>query len=101
VSPQLTFDGREVDVRTPRALTDRQRELLRFIRERGVVRPIEVGKLMHAGRPTRCYRCEHFVDCPYVSSDGCDALRRLERRGLVARRARGQWVAVISGEGWS
>lgn len=101
MSPQLTLDGREVVVPRLRPLTDRQRELLRFIRERGVVRPIEVGQIMHAGRPNRCHRCDHLGSCPYVSSDGSDALRRLALRGLVARRARGQWVAVISGEGWS
>ena len=103
---QLTIDGREVaSVRPPRPLTERQREVLRFIRQRGLVRPFEVGVMMHAGRrhpygfilaKPRAKAC-----CQYASSDGYDALRRLERRGLVRREGRGQWVPLISGEGWT
>lgn len=95
---QLTLDGREVErPRRPRPLSHRQRELLRYIRQHGVVRPVEIGLLMHAGRPSP----SSVLDRRYASSDGWDALRRLERRGLVERQARGQWVALISGEGWS
>jgi hypothetical protein len=49
---QLTLDGREVDhpLRVGQPLSDRQREILRFVRARGVVRSYEVGAMMHAGR---------------------------------------------------
>jgi predicted transcriptional regulator of viral defense system len=42
--------------------------------------------------------------CPkarHVSSDGVDALKRLERRGLVERVARGHWRAVSVSEAWA
>lgn len=91
---QLTLDGREVDrPARPRPLTDRQREVLRYVRAHGIVRPLDVGRMVHAGR-------SQAPSPPYYSSDGYDALRRLERRGLVTRQARGRWVAVVSGEGW-
>lgn len=67
----------------------------------GLVRPIEVGSIMHAGRPDPCDRplvgrgC-----CRYASSDGFDALRRLERRGLVERVRRGQWRLRVVDDDW-
>jgi hypothetical protein len=101
VSPQLTIDGREVEVPRIYPLSNRQRELLRFIRSHGVVRPIQVGMLMHRGRANPCLLCLlHGTPCQYASSDGYDALARLARRGLVMRIQRGRWTAVVSGEGW-
>lgn len=108
MTAQLGLDGTEVPypVRRPTPLTDRQREILAYVRLHGVVRPVEVGRMMHFGRkhphgavlllppaPLGC--CEH------ASSDGCGALRRLERRGLVRRVARGQWVPERHEEGWA
>lgn len=86
---QLGLDGRETahPPRAPRPLTDRQRELVVWLRLRGTVRPVEVGRLMHAGRTTPARRGAER----HVSSDGVDALKRLEARGLVERVARGQW----------
>jgi predicted transcriptional regulator of viral defense system len=37
----------------------------------------------------------------HVSSDGADALKRLERRGLVERVSRGHWRAVSVSEAWA
>jgi len=105
---QLTLDGCEVELplRRPR-LTDRQREVLRFVRAVDYVRPWRVGVMMHAGRasgPTKRHPIAVLLTgrpcCRYASSDGFDALRRLERRGLVERRARGQWVATQHVEDW-
>ena len=101
---QLGLDGTEVvhPVRHPRPLSDRQREVLRMIGILGAVRPLEVGKLMHAGarkHPAGTALVEGPC-CQYASSDGCDALRRLERRGLVRRIHRGQWTLVDHAENW-
>ena len=86
---QLGLDGRETEhpVVHPRPLTERQRELVLWMRLRGVVRPIEVGAIMHAGRDVPLRRGAER----HPSSDGVDALKRLEARGLVERVARGQW----------
>lgn len=94
---QLGLDGHEQPhpVRAPKPLTDRQRELVRYMREHGVVRPREIGVLMHAGRRSIASKLQH------ASSDGCDALRRLERRGLVERVERGRWRLVERDETWS
>jgi hypothetical protein len=89
---QLGLDGAETPypTRMPRPLSERQRELVAWMRAVGDVRPLDVGQLMHAGRttPLRLGAARH------VSSDGVDALRRLERRGLVERVARGRWRVV-------
>lgn len=97
MSAQLGFDGSETThpVRRPRRLTDRQRELVSYMRARGVVSPREVGVLMHAGRTTIASKLR------YASSDGYDALRRLERRGLVERIARGRWHLIEHDERWT
>jgi hypothetical protein len=94
---QLGLDGRETahPVTHPQPLTERQRELVRYIRLHGVVRPIEIGRLMHDGRPTPPRGAER-----HASSDGVDALKRLEARGLVERVKRGKWRARIV-EGWA
>ena len=93
---QTSLDGTETDsVRPPPPLTDRQREVLRYMRlKEKPVRPIEIGAIMHAGR------ADLVLVAHYFSSDGVDALKRLERRGLVEKLARGQWVAKIRSEDW-
>jgi transposase len=98
---QLTLDGREVDhpVRIGNPLSERQREILRFVRARGVVRTYEVGTMMHAGREGACRHPFpegrwHLGCCPYAPSDGCDAMNRLLARGLVERVGRGRWRAL-------
>jgi hypothetical protein len=93
--PQLTLDGREVERPVlPRPLTDRQREVMRYVRARGAVRPIEVGRIMHMAR-------DSAPKPSYFASDGSDALRRLAKRGLVRRVRRGRWEATSNEEGWS
>lgn len=92
---QLTMDGREVPAPPRvRALTERQRMLLRYVRHHGEVRPVEIGQLMHATR-------ESAPRPRFYSSDGADALARLAVRGLVERRARGVWAPVAHEEGWT
>lgn len=94
---QLGLDGTETThpVTRPQRLTERQRELVAYMRARGVVRPREIGVLMHAGRTTIASKLQH------ASSDGYDALRRLERRGLVEHVARGAWKLIEHDESWT
>jgi predicted transcriptional regulator of viral defense system len=94
---QLGLDGNEttLPLRHARPLTMRQRELVAYMRVHGVVRSREIGVLMHAGRPSIATKLEH------ASSDGCDALRRLERRGLVERVERGRWRLIEHDESWT
>ena len=102
---QLGLDGTEVPhpPRRPHALTERQRELLAYIRSHDAVRPLDIGVLMHVGRPDPCLSCALGADahCEHASSDGVDALHRLARRGLVYRERRGRWLAVVAAEGWA
>jgi hypothetical protein len=107
---QLTIDGRE-EAHPPRlaGLTERQREVLRFIRGRSEVRPIEVGLVLHAGRERPCRQAQQAPGhsprsgacCAYTSSDGSAALRRLAARGLVERVAHGRWRAIWQSEHWT
>lgn len=99
---QLGLDGREtVPGARSRPLTDRQREIVTHLRFFGPCRPLEIGSLMHAGRPTNaCLETAEPPCCRYASSDGYDALRRLETRGLVERVQRGWWVIVQAEEDW-
>jgi hypothetical protein len=95
---QLGLDGTGTTypVRKMRPLSDRQRELVAYMRHEGDVRPVDVGKMMRAGRETPVRRGGER----HASSDGVDALRRLERRGLVERVARARWRAVEHDEEW-
>ena len=97
MSAQLGLDGSETThpVRHPRPLTERQRELVAFIRLQGVVSPREVGVIMHAGRTSIAGKLR------FASSDGYDALHRLERRGLVERITRGRWQLIEHDERWT
>src|SRR4051812_19009097 len=94
---QLGLDGSETThpLRFARPLTERQRELVAYMRAHGVVRSREIGVLMHAGRSSIATKLQH------ASSDGCDALRRLERRGLVERVSRGRWQLIEHDESWT
>jgi DNA-directed RNA polymerase specialized sigma24 family protein len=107
---QLTLDGREIEhpVVHSTPLTDKQRLVLAYVRQRDEVRPWEIGKLMHAGRETGCparsehVSSRHLACCAHGSADGNDALRRLERRGLVERLGWGRWRATDADEeAWS
>lgn len=109
---QLRFTGEEVPLgvvqRYTRArqppLTVAQATILRWARERGEIRSVEAGVIMHAARgycghggrshdwrgTPRAIGC-----CAYACADGLDALKRLADRGLVYRDPfiPGRWYA--------
>ena len=88
---QLGLDGRETahPMPKPRPLSERQRDVLRYMRRHELVRPRDVGLVMSAGRER------------WASNDGYSALKRLERRGLVEHVERGKWRARSFAEtGW-
>lgn len=99
---QLALDGREVPYpQRVYPLTSRQRQVLLYMRQRRDVRPVDVGRLMHASRDVEPCAYTPFQPgacCEYAASDGWDALHRLEKRGLVERVGRGQWRLVIVDE---
>lgn len=68
-----------------------QREILRFMGNYGAITSTQAGVIVHAHREGGCYRCRRGT-CPWVSSDGSDAMRRLRDRGFVKRHHRGLWV---------
>ena len=101
---QLTLDGREVpydeslQVSRARPLRDSQEEIIAFMRLHGCVRPVQIGTVLHnfnrishklsdRGDPVKAKPC-----CPYATSDGVDALKRLTKRGLVEKVSRGTYV---------
>lgn len=94
---QLSFDGGEIEetavVRRHAHLTDVQKAILRLARERGKVSPLEAGRLVHGARYGICARKlrEDGRCCPWASSDGVDALKRLQARGFLEHTARGVW----------
>lgn len=71
--------------------TDAQREILRFIQNYAAITSTQAGVIVHAHREGGCYSCRRGT-CPWVSSDGSDAMKRLRKRGLVKRHHRGVWV---------
>jgi hypothetical protein len=98
MTSQLALDGREIThpPRAPKPLSERQRELIAYMRTVEHVRPQEVGLLMHAGRPEP----RRLSAARHASSDGVDALARLQRRGLVERVKRGCWRVCTHEESW-
>lgn len=103
---QLTLDGREVEhitVGRPGApLTGLQREILRELAARGEITTVAAGTLVHRARRAQGGHCgiggrdgrySGAGCCAYAAADGLEALKRLERRGLVAHPQRGRWVA--------
>lgn len=107
---QLTIDGdvepyAEVAQRNRivSALSGTQREILRRVREEGGLRGVEAGVMIHAARnaerrfpvcgggakghgPTRSGAC-----CHYAATDGAEAMKRLQKRGLVKKKGK-KWV---------
>lgn len=93
---QLTLDGGEENPagavgRKAASFSRAQREILRLARENGGIKPYEAGEIVHAHRSPPCRRCASG-DCPYTSSDGVDALKRLAKRNVVERAAHGWYV---------
>lgn len=102
---QLGLDGHETPypMRKTRPLSDRQREVLRWMRTFESVRPFQVGRMMHAAgkHPIGWILASGTGPCcKHASSDGSDALRRLAKRGLVERVRRGSWRLIEHEEDW-
>lgn len=105
--PQLNLDGGE-DAGPPRVapLNGTQQLILGIIREQGGIRSVQAGVLVHESRGTRCCMAGAGADrfkgtpramacCAYASSDGLEALKRLEARGLIKRGKKiGMWKAA-------
>jgi hypothetical protein len=94
---QLTVDGGEEQVSTAApsrhaSFSHAQREILRLLAERTHVTSTEAGRIVHLHREPACRHCREGR-CPWAASDGGDALKRLQARGLVRRVARGLWTA--------
>ncbi len=93
---QLTIDGRAVPVVCPlpprgAPLSPAQRAILQHIVRQGSIRSVEAGIILleHSRGSRRLVESRR----QYVSSDGGEAMRRLERRGLVRRGVtRGEWI---------
>lgn len=102
---QLTLDGRETrhpparPVK-PRPLSDGQQRIISVIKRRGQIRSVEAGVILHQMRghcafntrphnwPMRGQAC-----CPYASSDGLAACKRMLERGIIIRGPRqGTWI---------
>jgi hypothetical protein len=76
-------------------LTEAQREILRTARaNRGVIRSVQAGVILHAHREQPCPRADARGCCEYAAGDGGDALTRLASRGLARRVGRGIWEVV-------
>lgn len=72
-------------------LTPSQHEILRLIHNYGAITSTQAGTIVHAHRDDRGVGKERFR-----SSDGCDAMKRLMKRGLARRARAGTWIAVSS-----
>jgi len=96
-APQLTLDGGEdhlpVTRRSLAPFTNAQREILRLLVERDVT-STEAGRIIHLHRDAPCVYCRRGFGCPWASSDGNEALKRLMERGIVRRLAPGLWTAT-------
>lgn len=95
-APQLTIDGGEeiLSVEAPKhhsPLTHAQSSILLLIAERGKITSSEAGEIVHLHRAPPCARCVEHGRCGFTSSDGRDALKRLQARGFVIRLVTGVW----------
>lgn len=92
---QLDFNGGETEhvevTKKGAGFSLAQREILRFIGVYGAITSTQAGVIVHSHREGGCDRCRKGI-CPWLSSDGCDAMRRLRDRGFVKRHHRGLWV---------
>lgn len=94
-------------LRTLPSLSRVQREILGKLHADGHITSTEAGVLMHRARrpfPDGSTRCGFGAKggasgpnavscCGYASADGLEAMKRLERRGLVVRDPAGGWAA--------
>jgi hypothetical protein len=109
---QLDFTGREVSIEASMSYwhpRETQRLLLRLARRPEGVTALQAGNALHAARmslthrPCTAHGAKGFGPtkrggcCPYASSDGSAALKRLAERGVVTqRRPRGPYFAVLN-----
>lgn len=88
-----------------RPLGAHQKEILRYARQHDGIRPVEAGRILHAERPGhhvthsaaagRWKGTERAIGCcPWASSDGYEALKRLRDRGYIAKGEDGRWRAT-------
>lgn len=118
--PQLRIDGGEVPVEHARkqsqggrgggVLSYAQREILAVIREKGSIRGVEAGVIVHAHRSPPCmgtrrasatddrYKGGGAGCCAFASTDGAAALKRLRERGMVQQRGDRSWVRAEADE---
>ena len=91
---QLAIDGSEVPVqlatKVGRRLTPAQREIMHRLDTDGTIRPVTAGMIVLLLNETRPGMLERRRQ--HASSDGAAALKRLAKRGLVERQARGKWT---------
>lgn len=90
---QLDIYGGEVDAPVASSksppLAPAQHEILRLIQTYGAITSTQAGTIVHAHREDRGKGKER-----YRSSDGCDAMKRLKKRGLVRRARPGTWISA-------
>lgn len=92
---QLDLFGQQVGapiVTRHAGFTRAQREILRVVGRTGSIRSVEAGRILHAHRYPPCRRCAGT--CPWASTDGNDALKRLMARGFVQRASPGVWISA-------
>lgn len=107
---QLDIYGGEVTIPTSMSRwhpTQAQSLLLRLARREEGVTALQAGVVLHGrrrslgigtcGAGARGYGPTRKGCCPYASSDGWDALKRLKQRGVVEQRQpRGPYFAIVN-----
>lgn len=76
-----------------------QAEIMRVIGEKGSIRSVEAGVIIHAARRPPCNwhgrgRRTKEACCRHASSDGTEVMKRLMKRGFVKRAEPGVWIAL-------
>lgn len=82
-------------------VTPTQHEILTHVAELGSISPIEAGTILHrarghCGQGAKGGPGDGRACCPYASSDGLEAIKRLIKRGKLARIDKGVY-AMASG----
>lgn len=100
VALQLTIDGREVPINQCQiGFTELQRRIIRQARKTGIT-TLEAGLMAHQKRG-RCAQTGIKWDtwtgrgrqcCPYCSTDGAQALKRLVNRGVLKKISKGTYT---------
>jgi hypothetical protein len=82
-------------------LTPTQRRIIDLMNERGEIRSVEAGVIVHTARGHCGFgaktgygsRKQAIGCCAYAAADGLSAMHRLEERGLVRKVKAGRWRA--------